>query len=93
MKKILVLLCILFLCACSNEYTKLGYSQKEANLIKSLSASSQTFFSTYNEELASLLDEKDFIKNNFDNYYLYIKYLDSANVVYLVNNNILSSDK
>ena len=91
MKKILVLLCILFLCACSNEYTKLGYSQKEANLIKSLSASSQTFFSTYNEELASLLDEKDFIKDNFDTYYLYIKYLDSANVVYLVNNNILSS--
>ncbi len=91
MKKLLVLFCILFLSACTNKYTELGYSQKEANIIKSLSDSDQTFFSVYDEDLASLLENEDFNKDNFDTYYLYIEYLDSDDVVNLVNNNILSS--
>ena len=91
MKKILVLFCILFLGACTNKYTELGYSQKEANLIRSLSAKNQTFFSeSYDEALASLLLEEDFKEENFDIYRLFIKYLDSNVTVSLVNDEILS---
>ena len=71
MKKLILLFTLLLLCACSNEYKKLGYSVKAANVISSLDEKDQVFFSEYDENLDSILSNKDF---KLENLRLYIQF-------------------
>ncbi len=91
MKKILFLVLLILLSACSNKYKDLGYSLKASKIIASLSEKDQVFFSEFHGNLSRLLENENFDINNFDTYRLFCKYLDADNVVYLVNNGTLST--
>ena len=85
MKKLILLFILLLLCACSSEYKKLGYSAKAADIISGLNEKDQVFFSEYDENLDSILSDKDFKLENLKLYVQFNKYLDGNDIVRLVN--------
>ena len=85
MKKLILLFILLLLCACSNEYKKLGYSVKAANVISSLDEKDQVFFSEYDENLDSILSNKDFKLENLRLYIQFSRHLNGDDIVRLVN--------
>lgn len=85
MKKLILLFILLLLCACSNEYKKLGYSVKAANVISSLGEKDQVFFSEYDENLDSILSNKDFKLENLRLYIQFSRHLNGDDIVRLVN--------
>lgn len=87
MKKVVVLLLCFILLGCTkNYYKELGYDSKTVKKIESLKDNNQVFFSEYNENLANIINNEDFIEDNLKTYVLFIDLLDSDTVIRLVNN-------
>lgn len=95
MKKLILILLIL-LTGCSKEVKEdslkqIGYSDEEINTIEKMSLNTIDYIKNndYNKNYIILLDNKDFIDNNFENY---IDLMNRTNysiddILYVVNNN------
>lgn len=93
MKKLLLCLLVLLLCACSkNVYKELGYSKKEIKVIEGFKLENQRFFNEHNEFLSSLLNNENIIEDNLELYIEYHDLIKEKDVVALVNSKVLRED-
>ena len=92
MKKLLIIICALLLCACSNVYKELGYTPQEARKIKSLKEEDRAFFNEYDEKLAAIIGSDDFKEDRLAAYVKYADLFAAEDVISLVNEEVLTLD-
>ena len=91
MKKIIILICLIILCGCSNnKYKALGYTSAEADKILGLSNENQAFFSVYDNKIAAIINNENFVEDNVKTYLKFKDFFDAEELIGLVNNNVIS---
>ena len=98
MKKLLLVIFIsLFLFSCEKKDPEKetllanGYSQQEIDKILTYDDSVKTMFlNSFDERYIKLMNCSDFISNNLDRYIKFYDYFDLENLVYYVNNDIVT---
>lgn len=90
MKRIIVLLLILFLCSCEKpfSYEDLGYTNKEARIIETLNDEMKEELLTYNPVFCEIVNNENFIKANLKDYLKFYGRYDTNTLIILVNNGL-----